>query len=240
MIYSLPRCGSTRLLRLLNRHLGGERIVDEPFNPVHRARYVGELPRTVAELSIALERLGSRYWGFKQVWKPDGWPFEQPELNQALLADAQLQVVLLIRRNLLQRRVSEQISEQLQLWHPLNADEQRRFETHAYQPLDFADLVWWIENEPRLLADCRHRLHRAGKPWLEVAYEDLYGPAADSTPAFASLCAWLGLPPLDPGWLQRQLHSYPRTNSPRTYRRIPQIELVEALLGSAETGYLFR
>lgn len=242
LIYSLSRCGSTHLVSILNRFAGTEGIAEEPFHPGNAAQRFGKSPQTAAELKQALEILARQHRGLKHVWHPRGWPFgaDAAGLNQALLTAPGWRVLLLVRHNILQRRVSDQISEQLQLWHPRNAAERQRFIDFDYRPLDEADLIWWLQNEPSLVEECRQALRASGKPWSEVAYEELY--ASDSAlraASFAKVFAFAGLAEPQAAALDAMLARHGKVNSEASYRRIPNSEAIHYHLGSDATGWLF-
>lgn len=242
LIYSLARCGSTHLVRILNRLAGSELIAEEPFHPVNAARRFGNSPQTAAELKQALDSLARQRRGIKHVWHPKGWPFgaQAAGLNQALLKATGWRVLLLVRHNILQRRVSDQISEQLQLWHPRNAEERKRFADFDYQPLDEADLIWWLQNEPSLVEECRQDLRASGKPWIEVAYEELYaGDSAVRAATFAKVFAFAGLAFPGQAALDSLLARHAKVNSEASYQRIPNSEAINYHLGSDATGWLF-
>lgn len=242
MIYSLPRCGSTNFYHQLNACAGDKVIFNEPFNPSYLADFIQRTPGNQQELSEAINKLGRSFKGFKHVWHVDGWPFHTPELNQALL-EMGLDVILLTRRNILQREVSHQMAVQAQIMHPVTPEQKASLANFAYQELDHSAIARCLRLEPVWLEDCRHRLRQARSRWIELAYEDLYA-ADDLQTRWQSLKTALNFVGIPCNWGPAQLQEldqicYPKINSAATYARIPGIEAIELLYGSHETGFLF-
>lgn len=242
MIYSLPRCGSTNFLKLLNLCSSSDLLIDEPFHPLQIANCLSRLPSSTADLPQALAELGRTWLGFKHVWHINGWPFPNLEMNLNLL-NQDLDVILLTRRNILQREVSTQMSAQLGIWHPNTAEKRQRFDTHIYEPLNQTAIGWILRNEPVLLQECRHRLQRGKKRWIEIAYEDLYaeGDADTRWLTFKKALDFAGLElPEGRSRFESLLTGcYRKINSPKTYAHIHDVLAVNLLYGSPETGYLF-
>lgn len=242
MIYSLPRCGSANFQHILNACGGGELIAGEPFHPYHLADYFETSPATPAELAQAISHLGQKHKGFKHVRHRDSWPFSVAGLNQALL-NSNLDVILLTRRNILQRAVSHQMGEQSNLWHPATREERRQFKEFAYRELNHAEIDWHLRHEPALLQAWRNQLRRGHKRWIELAYEDLYAENDPQTRwlSFKKALDFTGIPcPGGQARLEKLLQACSaKINSFETYSRVPGIEAINLLYGSAETGYLF-
>ena len=157
MIFTPTRTGSTTLQRLLNCH-PAVHCVWEPFNPTHGAiAGVGREIRDFADLEAALQHLSTRSNGFKHVWRPGGFPFpEGSGLNDRMLLRGDSKVIMLGRRNALQRAISEHISKQMRIWTIDCEAHRQRIEQHVFQPLDIEmlreDMAVVRAEERRLLA----------------------------------------------------------------------------------------
>ena len=135
-IVSLPRSGSTSLAEMLNCHRD-IRCLIEPFHP---KRYDGMFRRSVvgeASLDATLDQIFSRCNGIKHVWESNGWPFmERPGLNFHMSLKPNLHVIFIVRRNLLQRVVSNLISRQTQYWIGTKERFLERLDQVALAPVD--------------------------------------------------------------------------------------------------------
>jgi hypothetical protein len=248
IIFTLARTGSTTLLRLLNCRQG-LRCAFEPFNP----RNVDPLlvQCNALRMQHGLEHAVGRLWtlcnGFKHVWHWDGWPFpENPDLNRRLLVGMGARIILLHRRNALQRAISVQISDQMQLWTPNTFEDFQRIRGHQFRALDIAGLREEIAGAGQAQAWARGELARAGVSWRAVAYEDIFDSAV---PVDGRLEAVQGiLEFLEAGRATEVEKVGMRTllnpavtgfQNAAAYGKIPNIEEVERELGCAETGFVF-
>lgn len=250
MIFTPERTGSTTLARLMSRHPG---IVcePEPFNP----GYTGPVPflcRTLLEsqgIAAAVQSLWSYSLrnGFKHVRKADGWPFVgRPELNDWLLQHATASVIMLTRRNGLQRAISGQISTQMGIWVYVNEAEHRKVREHRFMPLDIEALRQEVAHERREFERTCELVAATGKPWRRAYYEDFFGPGLALEARLAavqSLLEFIGVGPVtDAGRLESMRWLLDPGNTgfqnAEGYERIPNIREVERELGSAENGFV--
>src|SRR3954470_16532022 len=108
IIFSLPRTGSTTLVRLVNCH-PGIHCIFEPFNPTNRAQYAirADNLRRVYGLGVAVQQLWTVCNGIKHVGSWDGFPFkDEPDLNLQMLTGRGARIVFLTRKNALRRAIS--------------------------------------------------------------------------------------------------------------------------------------
>lgn len=247
MIFSLARCGSTTLLRLLNCHQD-IRCVHEPFNPTSHDgqfyRHISNMPSLVR----ALEDIWGRYNGIKHVWGEQGWPFPGKEhLNKYLLLGAAPRVLFLNRRNVLRRVVSDQISRQTKVWG-INCEEDRdKLLNFKFEPLDEAGIRRRVNHEMTIVNRLKRLLVARGVEHLEIWYEDIYdAPSTDEKmEKFGEILRFLGGPLLT--GVERTAAAQAllepknmKVNNHETYSKVPGIEHVEREFGSDETGWLFK
>jgi hypothetical protein len=248
IIFSLARTGSTTLIRTLNRRQG-IRCAFEPFNPTNRERELAKCREMVKQqgLGATVQWLWRGCNGFKHVWKPGGWPFEEnADLNRQLLVEMGARIVLLRRRNELQRAMSVQISEQMDLWTPNTAEDFRRIREHQFQALDLGrlrgEMAWAREN----LEWARQHLRGVNACWREAVYEDFFAPGMKTE---ARLEAVQGVLEFIGGGRANERETVAmRTylnpavtgfQNAESYTKIPNIEEVERELGCKETGFVF-
>jgi len=240
IIFSLARTGSTTLARVVNACAGKTVCLDEPFNPVSRVKSV---PTSIAELRVEVEQIFSSNSGFKHVWHPQGWPFHAPSLNEWLLLESNARIIFLTRRNILQRVVSIQISEQVRVWHPELPDEYAAFEDHEFAPLDETRIEWHVKNEMSAIAECRSAVNASGVEWLDLSYEELFedGLSPDQRhQRLSGVLTFIGQKQTAPVVALDEVYRRNRKiNSRATYIRIPGIDRINAMLGSPVTGYLY-
>src|SRR4051812_31905962 len=101
IIFSLPRTGSTTLMRLVNCQ-PGVRCLFEPFSPTNRWQYAlqSDTVRRTHGLAVVVQSLWGICNGFKHVWQWEGWPFtDAPDLNRQLLVGCGARILWLVRRN---------------------------------------------------------------------------------------------------------------------------------------------
>jgi LPS sulfotransferase NodH len=246
IIFSLPRCGSTTLQRLLNCH-ASVRCVGEPFHP-HLGRY-----RQTATDSISLKKVLRKIWasynGIRHTWELSGWPFaKESHLNEEILADRGHKIIFLNRRNSLRRIVSHHISAESQIWSIFDQNDREKMLHFKFKPIETAWVEHQLNTENRVVANYRRLLLESRVDFLEVWYEDLYDVGACAQPglhALNGILAFLGYDPIsEPNVLTRVAELFDvrntKLNSAETYRLIPQIEAVERRFGSNESGWLFR
>jgi hypothetical protein len=225
------------------------RCVFEPFNPTNREPQLAKCREMVKQQGLAatVRWLWTMCNGFKHVWKPGDWPFEgNPDMNRQLLVETGAKIVLLHRRNELQRAMSVQISEQMNLWTLNTAEDFQRVREHQFRALDISRLRREMEWARENLEWAKAQLKGADGGWREAFYEDFF---ASRLTTEARLEAVQGL--LE--FLGAGRASVPETVAMRTYlnpsvtgfqnadaySKIPNIQEVERELGCRETGYVF-
>ena len=247
LIFSLKRCGSTTLMRLLNT-LPGMRCMREPFNRDNYGSKYHDRVSDAESLRDVLHELWSTHDGIKHVWESDGWPFRRPDLNARLALEPGQRVVFLRRRNVLQRIVSLKISEQSDVWSTIPVVDRQRLAAFEFRPLDTSVVRRYVSSEMRMLDALRQRMVDADVVLMDVWYEDLYDLSASAEvrrSRFESVVEFLGRSIVaDDATIERIERlldpSVTRLNSAESYSRIPGIREVEARCGGDETGWLFR
>lgn len=247
LIYSLPRSGSTTLMELLN--CSPEfRCVHEPFNPDNKRFCYHETIHDLESLDSALSDIRRTYNGVKHVWDAWGWPFEGgSSLNDRILTSFQ-KVLLLSRRNSLQRLVSCHISKETGIYAISRSKDRRVLQKAEFTGLEIDQLAIQLQCERVQIQRCRKFLQENEVSFMDLAYEDLLlDPAGvpSQIERVNSVIEFLGGEPLlrqneiakmvtllDPG--KRKM------NSTGTYSRIPDILEIEKRFGSDETGWLFK
>jgi hypothetical protein len=198
-------------------------------------------------LAATVQWLWARCNGFKHVWKPGGWPFaENPDFNRQLLVEMGAKIVLLHRRNELQRAISVQISEQMNLWTTNTADDFRRIREHQFRALDTgrlrSEMDWAREN----LAWAREQLEKAKISWREAVYEDFFAPGMKTETrleAVQGVLEFIGMGQASERetvamrtYLNPEVTGFQNAES---YTKIANIQEVERELGCRETGFVF-
>jgi hypothetical protein len=250
LLFAHSRTGSTTLQRILETH-PHVRMLSEPFNPMvpknnpqgrHAYLYESEDDE---RLGRCLDEMFHYFTGVRHLMPgrpPEGrvkrWDIEH--LNRVILRRP-LNRILLVRRNRLQSVVSVMLSMQTRVWQR----DQGRHE-QGFEPLDLDQLaqqVGWLRDD---VAQYRDFMRDNDLPFLELAYEDLFGPGVtpeEQRARIREVFAWIGAAePSAEVWdeIRKLLDPARRKlNSAETYRRIPNADAIEARLGSAENGHLF-
>jgi hypothetical protein len=173
-----------------------------------------------------------------------GLPPER-KLNHHLVAASEARVILLTRRNILRRLVSNEISLQTRQWTS-DVEVHRGVVNRELKPLDVGWIKWQLEHERAAIAEHRDRLFKDRRPFIDLWYEDLYGDSRSEQTfrKVMDIFSFLELSALD-AKAQSSVRmllepSRRRVNSHETYRRIPNVDQIERRLGSDETGWLLR
>lgn len=246
LIYAGGRSGSNSLVKILNCYAGID-CADEPFNADHHGNVrdrVTDLPSLRREIA----RLWRLFNGFKHVWHVSGWPFDgQPLLNDYIVTQAAATVILLHRKNLLQRIVSGDIGYQSQVWHVEDDGDRSKLLNHPFRPLDRTTIRERLGEERRAFTDVQRRLDQLRVPYKTVSYEELFSGASEEQKLsiIGELIAFITKVPfqrqrLGDRALQVMDPAHTRLNSAQTYELVPQIHEIEEEFGCEETGYLFR
>jgi hypothetical protein len=248
VLFSLPRCGSTILMHLLNCH-PGIRCCNEPFNRDRGDVVADEPVEDPDTLSARLDRLWENYNGIKHVFIPAGWPFHpRTTLNRHLLLRAGQRIILLHRQNLLQQIVSNDMAVQSQAYETAGADYRRKIEEFQFQPLEESKVASRLRIWRRDIENYHRDLLRRDVPFLEVTYEELFGPSltiGERRSALGRVYEFLGRDPTAEGIDHLRIDALidparSKVNSADTYRLVPGIERIERRFGSRENGWLFQ
>lgn len=246
IIFSLARCGSTTLTRIVNCY-PGIRCVIEPFTPSNESTKY----RSVSDsdvLDSALAEIWQEYNGIKHIWDPSGFPFgDTLELNRRLLLDSPSRIIFLTRRNNLRRIVSDEISWQTQVWGTFSDADRQRVLEFAYQPLRIERIEWQIDADAKTVPAVLQMLSEANKPTLELFYEDIFDERAELEERLRKIdviCRFLGAGKVQDDSSRRLIeslldHKRGKLNSAETYGRIPRIREIEKRFGSDQSGWLF-
>ncbi len=233
------RCGSTTLVRALERH-PDVRILNEPFNSnftTHRPGSRDYLSLATDERSIdeQLEHMYVDHNGVKTLGYQIPW-----ELSAHILRNRRRRVIFVKRSNVLQTVVSGLISQQTGIWHSWDLDGSARTST-SLQPLDVDFVRGGVADVAEEIAYFDAVVSSRRAPTLVLTYDELYaGSAEDRQRTLVRTFGFIGVDPL-PAHQTEALMDPARTrlNSPETYVRLPNARAVDEALGSDETGWLF-
>ncbi|MBC5798672.1 MAG: hypothetical protein GIW94_01625 [Candidatus Eremiobacteraeota bacterium] len=241
LIYACARTGSTSLRQALDCYAGICTAPGEPFN-AHRLK--GKIP-DLPSLQRDVDRLWHRYNGFKHVVRSDRSVFQEHSIDDHLLTSAASRVVLLNRRNALQRAVSLLMGQQTGVWQLRN--NRGKVLDHRYEPLDKAAIRQELADEHAASVSVKRRLDESGLPYMTLWYEDVFGDGSveQRLLALGEVIAFITGRPFRRSSLHRNAlrilnPTKTRVNSAETYERVPRIHEIDEEFGSAETGYLFR
>jgi len=221
----------------------------EPFHP---SRYWGgyhDLARNGLALDCALNLIWQNWEGIKHVWEPNGFPFlGRPELNDRLISSAERSVILIRRRNLLRRFVSNHIARCTGYWMGTKAEFQSRLKSVQVPSLDSMLVKRQLRIDQGAIVRQLGILQQVGVRFMSVDYEELFGSAilpARRTDLINAVFEFLGYSAISSevylsDWHQLLDPSLNRWSSPDVYRQIPNIQEIEEEVGSDETGWLFR
>lgn len=242
LIYASARTGSTSLRQALDCYAGICTAPDEPFNAYHLAGKATDFP----SLRREVDRLWRHYNGFKHVLRSDRSTFQENSIDDYLLTLAACRVVLLSRRNTLQRIVSLLMGEQTHIWQ-LRRNNRGGVLDHRYEPLDKAEIRRELADERAASVSVKRRLDESGLPYMTLWYEDIFGSESveQRVIALGEVIAFVTGRSFRRSSLHRDALRIldpvkTRVNSADTYERVPGIQEVEKEFGSDETGYLFR
>lgn len=240
LLFSLPRCGSTTLMRILACHPQIS-CRSEPFNPdASGGTYLDQVrdPRT---LVTTLGVIWATHQGIKHVWHPDGWPFHDPSFNLLLLDQPHVTVLFLNRRNQLRRLISHEIATQTKVWHPPDPVPDR-----TLPALDPVALQAKLDEARAAVPVFLGRLVDNGARFQELWYEDFFDPTppVDRLTRVDRLLRFLGYGPLTVGGGRDGAVGLldptgNRLNDETSYRRIPNIDEIDAICGNDWVGRVF-
>lgn len=241
VIFAQARTGSTTLTAALSCH-SEVRIAQDVFAKGFSQWFPGErdyssVAKDVDSLNESLIDIFSKYSGFKTL------SHELTEdLNSYLLLNEEHRVIYLRRRNHLQAVVSCEIAEQTKVWQ---IGDYQKFDGDRYKDLNaipIEKLKAALDYHAYLDSFYEKVLNgRASGSFLTLFYEDLYRDDLDEgRRAIGAVFDFLSLE--TPYGEELDFHLSPRKskiNSLETYRAVPNIDEINAALGSKENGYLF-
>jgi hypothetical protein len=241
LLFSLPRCGSTTLMRILTCHPEIS-CLREPFNPDQSGRSYLDRVHDHRTLTATLGEIWTNHQGIKHVWHPSGWPFPDPSINLLMLDQPNITVLFLNRRNGLRRLISYEIAMQTDVWHRRDPMPNR-----PLAALDVTALHIDLAAARSAAAVCLSRLAAAQARFKQLWYEDLFGPGLAPAARLArvdEMLRFLGYGPLTGAGARTRvaglLDASPNQfNDERSYRRIPNIDEIDALCGNDLVGRVF-
>jgi hypothetical protein len=235
------------MARLLNLHKDINCLV-EPFHP---RRYNGHFNRmALQESSVesALNLIWHRWNGIKHVWEaPSGWPFVQNStLNEGIPLSCR-QVLILERRNLLRRFVSNAICKQLRFWIGTREEFHARLESVQLLELNATEVLQGMKADKASVAKRVKFVQKHGIPMMHLFYEDIFSEdvTADAQlKILNNVLAFLGYNEIDDNefretWFALLDNKSNQWASSDVYRMIPGIDRLESEVGSDEMGWLF-
>lgn len=218
----------------------------EPFTPANLSTKYGNITEASA-LEEALGDIWREHNGIKHVWHPAGWPFgATPELNYRLLRTADVQIIVLTRKNDLRRVVSSEISWQTSVWGRFTEEERERVRGFDYQPFSPQKIEHQLRAVANGVAELRRMLHDASISFFDLRYEDLFGEdvyLADRLRIMDQIRGFVGASrEVEADFAIADLlnPATSKLNLVETYKRIPNIDEIERRFGSDESGWLFR
>jgi Sulfotransferase family len=241
LIFSLPRSGSTTLMHILACHPEIS-CLGEPFNADQSGRDYLDRVHNPSTMATTLGEILAEHQGIKHVWHPSGWPFPDPSLNLLMLDQPNITVLFLSRRNRLRRLLSYEIAVQTNIWHHRDPIPNR-----PLTALDPVSLQTDLAEARTATAVCLSRLAANQARFERLWYEDLLGRAAPSLDRLAridDLLRFIGYSPLTgtegrdrvAGLLDPNVN---RVNDEGSYRRIPNIDDIDAICGNDQVGRVF-
>jgi hypothetical protein len=241
LLFSLPRCGSTTLMRILACHPEIS-CFSEPFNQDQSGRGYLDRVHDPETLARTLGDVWARRQGIKHVWHPSGWPFPNPVFNLLMLDQPDVTVLFLNRRNALRRVLSWEIAVQTGIWHRDGAKPNRQLA--AVDPVTLRTDLAAATTAAGL---CLSRLAASEARFEQLWYEDFFGsatPLADRLARVDELLRILGYHAITgiesseqvAGLLDPDVN---RVNDEGNYRRIPNIAEIDAICGNDQDGWVF-
>lgn len=242
IIFAHARSGSTNLAQVLREH-PSIKIASEPFhrdyhkiNPDEK-NYIDYI-KDEASLSQQLDILFGQYSGLKcleyQLTKG---------LNNWMLKDPSIKIIFLQRKNLLQTVVSMYIASETKVWHKHVNKDLEISSFPEIEPVDIDVMKKRLENLRNKLSSYKQLLEKEKKAdYLSVYYEDLYtNNRKENIKNAKEVFLFLGLDIPDKQRISVFMDPQKaKMNSHDTYKLVPNIDDVESMLGSDETGWLFK
>lgn len=246
VIFSLARSGSTSLAHIVNV-LRPKSCVLEPFTRRKFGGYFHNLALNESlESALSEIRYKFGYIGIKHVCNPTGWPFvEGSVLNDQLLLCPGLRVVLLRRRNLLKRAVSQLIAEQTSMWNVENELQNKKRKGANLETVEISRLSDIIDQDRQFHFESVSKLESAKQKWMTVDFESLFEDSSrlSRVRVLNSVLLFLGYENIAedrpiPDAIEEMLFGRKRYGSSLLYSEISGIDRINRSLGSPETGFL--
>jgi hypothetical protein len=243
IIFALARTGSSTLAKALNLHHDLS-CFHEPFNPGNEHSSYQKNIHDECHLSAEISKIQSKYKGIKHVWHPQGWPFpKNPSLNKLILLKFN-KVILLNRRSILQRVVSNQISLQTNIWGTVHPGYKEKIAGFMFDPLDKNWIRWHIQNEIQYLNEWKCFLRNKSIDFLEVHYEDIFpSDNEQKIKIMNDICSFLGgskFEEKNKSILLDLLSPEHKMSPVAIYNKIPNIIEIEMEFGNDISGWLFK
>ena len=233
------RCGSTTLVRALERH-PDVRILNEPFNSnftTHRPGSRDYLALAADERSIdeQLDHMFAEHDGVKTLGYQIPW-----ELSAHMLRNAERRVIFVKRLNVLQTVVSGLISQQTGIWHSWDLPN-GVLDPSPLEPLSIDFVRGGVADVAEEIAYFDDVITSRTAPTLVLTYDELYsGTRDDRRRTLERTFDFIGVEPPPPNETDELLDpAQTRLNSSATYLRVPNARELDEELGNDETGWLF-
>jgi len=218
-------------------------MLNEPFNPGRaswgdRGRFHAyrEEVTDIPSLDRCLDGIYAYYTGIKHL------TYQLDEDQNERLLEREGRRIFLYRQNVLQAVVSSVLAEKTRIWEAhKEAVKDRELPT-----LDIKDLSKRISWQRRQTEHYRRFLEKKNLPYFKITHEEIFGSEVtldEKIGRIRDLYRFLGAP--EParetlervrGLLDPEKH---KLNTEARYRRIPNVDEIEAKLGNSETGFLF-
>lgn len=223
LIFAHPRSGSTALMQILNLH-PDINLMHEPFNEERETwvegnkNYINDT-KTTEDLDRSLDDVHKTRNGFKHL------AYQLPEeLTEHLIKNKGYKIIFLHRQNHLKSMVSAFIAEQTSVWTP--EEKEQNGEPKSLEPLNIGEMRKEIEHLKHDLNMYLSMARQAGKPLLEIIYEDLFTESEDTRiEKIEVIFAFLGLefPNDKVADIQKFLSPKRKITSNVTYDLVPNI-----------------
>lgn len=165
------------------------------------------------------------------------------KLNEHLLKNAEIKVIFLRRKNLLQTVVSQKIATETKIWYKkINSDSPLN-ELKQLAPIDIEKTKIHLDKLSNDLNNYQHIIEsQQESQLLNLYYEDFYTPIDKNNRRNAkAVFDFLGLEIPHSKMIEQFMNpKKAKMNSVDTYQLIPNIMEVENELGSDQTGWLFK
>ena len=245
IIFTFPRTGSSTLRKLLDLHPDIS-CIHEPFNKnlkhvrnLTNNKYQAEDVNNAERLHFVLGNIFKNYEGIKHLACQ-----LKPELNEELIKYSNCKIVFLWRKNILQRLISNNISNQAQYWQTDTGQILKK----KFDSISIDKLRKNINNDLSDINKYRNLVEANTDQYFELTYEDLYDLNLNEMGKLMKLNQlfdFLGVQKIrDENLIQKakDLLNPQKTklNSELTYKLIPNIHEIEEVMGCKETGYIFQ